>query len=237
MLYQNANYTCISWYSKIFWFPVNNCWCQQDSWNLSRDSYIFWIHIREQPQKRPSWIGLKNAAGKMQNLVIDKIAPKINSGIILFTLGLTIYHCCPSCFEVLVLMNNGIKDRSNWLCQRKNCCDDLKLFLYKCAKLKQSFCVSYINCILEKNIYLDLNIINHRFIKRNFLWLFCTVSFSNGIKLLLWSRNSRMATYFSSITLFFFFGMCFGEYLVLLLLLRKNCFFYQDLDKLFERYG
>ena len=86
----------------------------------------------------------------MQNLVIDKIAPKINSGIILFTHGLTIYHCCPSCLEGLFLMNNGIKDQSYWLCQRKNCCDDLKLFLYKCGKLKQSFCVSYIHCILEK---------------------------------------------------------------------------------------
>ena len=48
----------------------------------------------------------------MQNLVIDKIAPKINSGIILFTRGLTIYYCCPSCLEGLVLMNNGIKDQS-----------------------------------------------------------------------------------------------------------------------------
>ena len=41
IMYQNATYICISWYSKIFWFPVKKCWCQQKSKGISRDSYIF----------------------------------------------------------------------------------------------------------------------------------------------------------------------------------------------------
>ena len=89
ILYQNAIYTCISWYSKICWFPMKNCWCQQNARDGSRDSYMFWILFRqgiivpsliivgyvwqvlgkgnlfapppicEQPQKSPSWIGLR----------------------------------------------------------------------------------------------------------------------------------------------------------------------------------
>ena len=31
-MYKNAIYTCISWYSKICWFPVKICWCQWNSW-------------------------------------------------------------------------------------------------------------------------------------------------------------------------------------------------------------
>ena len=46
----------------------------------------------------------------MQNHARDKIAPKANSGIILFNRGLTIYHYSQSCFEDLVLMNDEIKD-------------------------------------------------------------------------------------------------------------------------------
>ena len=107
----------------------------------------------------------------MQTLVIDKTAPKTNSGIILFNRGLTIYHCCQSCFEDLVLINNETKDQSYWLCQRNNCCEDLKFFLYKCANLKQSFCASCIHYIVEKIIYLDLNIINHRFVISNLPWI------------------------------------------------------------------
>ena len=38
ILYQNAIYACISWYSKICWFPVKNCWCQRNSRGVSRDS-------------------------------------------------------------------------------------------------------------------------------------------------------------------------------------------------------
>ena len=87
-MYQNTIYICISWYSKICWFPVKKCWCQQNSRSVSRDSYIFWIFfaqgitakfhhcricvtdfregglfwpipIHEQLQKSPSWIGLR----------------------------------------------------------------------------------------------------------------------------------------------------------------------------------
>ena len=79
----------ISWYSKICWFPVKKCWCQQNSGCVSRDSFFFfnllWIRyncakfhhckicltdfrkgglfdpppIREKPRKSSFWIGLK----------------------------------------------------------------------------------------------------------------------------------------------------------------------------------
>ena len=29
IIYQNAIYICISWYSKVYWFPVKKYWCQQ----------------------------------------------------------------------------------------------------------------------------------------------------------------------------------------------------------------
>ena len=87
IMYQNATYICISWYSKICWFRVKKCWCQWNWGGVSRDSYIFWIFfrqgiiihcricvtdfsegaflpppspIREQPWKCPSWIRLSN---------------------------------------------------------------------------------------------------------------------------------------------------------------------------------
>ena len=31
--------------SKICWFLVKKCWCQQNSRGLSRDLYIFWIFL------------------------------------------------------------------------------------------------------------------------------------------------------------------------------------------------
>ena len=37
----NAIYICISWFSKICWFSVKECWCQQNSSGMSRDLYIF----------------------------------------------------------------------------------------------------------------------------------------------------------------------------------------------------
>ena len=78
---QNPIYMCIPGCSKISWFPVKKCWCQQNSRNVSRDLYIIWIFlkfhysricvvafrdggpkrsspIREHPRKSPSWIGL-----------------------------------------------------------------------------------------------------------------------------------------------------------------------------------
>ena len=86
-MYQNPIYMCISWCSKICWFPVKICWCQQNSRDLSRGLNFFCIFlrqgitvpsfiivgyvwrilgkkppplpIREQPRKSPSWIGLK----------------------------------------------------------------------------------------------------------------------------------------------------------------------------------
>ena len=87
-MYLNGIYICISWYSKICWFPVKKCWCQQNPSCVSCDSYSFWnffrygitlpifiivgyvwhilgrgaflvLLIREQPQKSPTWIGLK----------------------------------------------------------------------------------------------------------------------------------------------------------------------------------
>ena len=45
-MYQNAIYICISWNSNICWFPVKKCWCQQNSRDVSHDSYIFWIFFR-----------------------------------------------------------------------------------------------------------------------------------------------------------------------------------------------
>ena len=46
-MYQNAIYICISLYSKICWFLVKKWWCQQNSWGVSRDSYLFWIFLRQ----------------------------------------------------------------------------------------------------------------------------------------------------------------------------------------------
>ena len=45
-MYQNPIYICISWCSKICWFLVKKCWCQQNSRDVSRDLYIFWIFLR-----------------------------------------------------------------------------------------------------------------------------------------------------------------------------------------------
>ena len=42
-MYQNTIYICISWYSKICWFPVKKCWCQHNSTGASGDLYIVWI--------------------------------------------------------------------------------------------------------------------------------------------------------------------------------------------------
>ena len=41
MMYQNTVYICISWYSRICWFPAKKCWFQQKSRSVSRDSYYF----------------------------------------------------------------------------------------------------------------------------------------------------------------------------------------------------
>ena len=46
IMYQNATYICFSWYSKICWFPLKKCWCQQNSRSVSRDSHNFWIFLR-----------------------------------------------------------------------------------------------------------------------------------------------------------------------------------------------
>ena len=89
IMYRYATYICISWYSKICWFPVKKCWCEQNSTGMSSEWCIFWIFfsqvitvpnfiiagymwqiigkggllwglsIHEQPRKGPSWIGLK----------------------------------------------------------------------------------------------------------------------------------------------------------------------------------
>ena len=42
-MYLNGIYICNSWYSKICWFSVKKCWCQQNSRGVSCDSYSFWI--------------------------------------------------------------------------------------------------------------------------------------------------------------------------------------------------
>ena len=39
--YLNGMYICISWYSKIGWFPVKKRWCQQNSRGASCDSIVF----------------------------------------------------------------------------------------------------------------------------------------------------------------------------------------------------
>ena len=80
-MYQIPIYMCISWCSKICWFPVKKCWCQQNSRNVSRDLRYKcgkFHHcrtceadfreegpkspppIREQPRNSPSWIGLSS---------------------------------------------------------------------------------------------------------------------------------------------------------------------------------
>ena len=41
-MYENGVYICISWYSKICWFWVKRCYCQQNSKGVSRDLFIFW---------------------------------------------------------------------------------------------------------------------------------------------------------------------------------------------------
>ena len=41
IMYRNADYTYISWCSKICQFPVKKWWCQQNSGAVSRDLYIF----------------------------------------------------------------------------------------------------------------------------------------------------------------------------------------------------
>ena len=46
IMYQNANYICLSWFSKICWFPVKKCSCRQNARGVSRDSYIFCIFSR-----------------------------------------------------------------------------------------------------------------------------------------------------------------------------------------------
>ena len=40
-MYQNQIYMCIFWCSKIFWFPMKKCWCQQKSRDASGDLYFF----------------------------------------------------------------------------------------------------------------------------------------------------------------------------------------------------
>ena len=46
IIYLNGIYICISWYSKICWFPVKKCWCQQNPRGVSCDSYSFWNFFR-----------------------------------------------------------------------------------------------------------------------------------------------------------------------------------------------
>ena len=45
-MYQYTIYICISWYNKIWQFPVRKCCCQRNSERVSHDSYIFWIFFR-----------------------------------------------------------------------------------------------------------------------------------------------------------------------------------------------
>ena len=54
-MYQNTIHICISWYSKICWFPVKKCWCQHNSTGVSRDLYIVWIFF-DQGRTVPSFI-------------------------------------------------------------------------------------------------------------------------------------------------------------------------------------
>ena len=44
---QNAIYICISWYTKICWFPVKKCCCQQNSRGVTCDSYVFCIFFKQ----------------------------------------------------------------------------------------------------------------------------------------------------------------------------------------------
>ena len=46
IVYLNGIYICISWYSKIRWFLVKKCWCQQNSSGVSLDSYSFFDLLR-----------------------------------------------------------------------------------------------------------------------------------------------------------------------------------------------
>ena len=47
IMYQNAIYIWISWYSKTCWLAVKKYWCQQNSGGVSRDSYTFLIFFRK----------------------------------------------------------------------------------------------------------------------------------------------------------------------------------------------
>ena len=43
IMYQNAIYISTSWYSKICWFLVKKCWCQQYSRDVSCYSYVYFF--------------------------------------------------------------------------------------------------------------------------------------------------------------------------------------------------
>ena len=45
IMYQNTIYICISWYSKICWFPVKKHLRQHNSGGFTRDLYIFWSSL------------------------------------------------------------------------------------------------------------------------------------------------------------------------------------------------
>ena len=46
IMYQNAIYICIFWYSKICWFPMKKFWCRHNLRGVPRDSYNFWVFFR-----------------------------------------------------------------------------------------------------------------------------------------------------------------------------------------------
>ena len=47
IIYENAIYIRVSWYRRICWSLVKNCWCELNARCESRVSYIFWIFTGE----------------------------------------------------------------------------------------------------------------------------------------------------------------------------------------------
>ena len=70
-MYQNAIYTCISWYSKICWFPVKICWCQRNSWCVT-----WFIYNRKSHRSR----SVKKGVLKSSTKFTESFPQKSNSG-------------------------------------------------------------------------------------------------------------------------------------------------------------
>ena len=97
---QNPIYMCISWCSKICWFPVKKCWFQQNSRDVSRDLYIFWIFKKPTPHP---WAAPKTP-------ILNRVEIKVlwNKGYYI------IYYVCDVTNKILSHDSNCIMDVVIW---------------------------------------------------------------------------------------------------------------------------